>query len=65
MMHDPITEEIRRFRQEHAQRFQLNLDAICADLRKIQQECGHPVVTFKPKPYHSDRNENKLKQTAA
>lgn len=48
-MKDPIVEEIRRYRQEHAQRFQLDLAAICADLRKIQQQCDHPVVTLPPK----------------
>lgn len=48
-LQDPIVEEIRTFRAEHAQRFDGNLVAICADLRKIQQECQHPIVAFPPK----------------
>lgn len=47
-MNDPIVEEIRCFRQEHAQRFHCNLAEICADLRQIQATCGHPVVTLPP-----------------
>ncbi len=52
-MKDPIVEEIRKYRLEHAQRFQFDLGKICADIRKIQQKCGHPVVNFKPKPVQS------------
>lgn len=47
-MSDPIVEEIRLFRQEHAQRFHGNLAEICADLRQIQATCGHPVVALPP-----------------
>ncbi len=49
-MKDPIVEEIRKYRQEHAVRFEFDLAKICADLRQIQQTCGRPVVKFKPKP---------------
>jgi hypothetical protein len=60
-MNDPIVAEIRHFRQEHAQRFQLNLAAICADLRKLQQDCGHPVVTRRPKKCHPVRSPKSRK----
>jgi hypothetical protein len=43
-MKDPIVEEVRRFRREHAQRFGNNLQAICEDLRQHQAACGHRIV---------------------
>ncbi len=67
-MSDPIVEEIRVFRQEHAQRFHGNLVEICADLRQIQATCGHPVVTLPPQrlPVASLRNiEEPLRKIAA
>jgi hypothetical protein len=48
-MKDPIVEETRRARDEHARRFGLDIHAICEDLRRIQRECGHPVVRLKPR----------------
>jgi hypothetical protein len=53
-MIDPIVDEIRQFREEHAQSFHGDLETICEDLRKIQQEYEHPVVTFPPKRLHQD-----------
>lgn len=32
-MIDPIVEEFRKYRDEHARRFNYNLDMICEDLR--------------------------------
>jgi hypothetical protein len=34
---------------EHARRFGFDLDAICEDLRKIQQTCGHRIVSLPPR----------------
>lgn len=51
-MTDPIVDEVRQFRQIHAQRFHGDLEAICQDLRKLQQECGHPIATFQPQYLH-------------
>ncbi len=48
-MKDPIVEEVRRHRREHAQRFNNNLDAICEDLRRHQASSGHPIVRLKPR----------------
>ena len=48
-MKDQIVEEVRRHRQEHSERFNNDLDAICDDLRRHQKECGHPVVRLKPR----------------
>lgn len=48
-MTDPIVEEVRKARWEHAKRFGFDLDAICEDLRRIQKVCGHRVVSLPPK----------------
>jgi hypothetical protein len=46
---DPILEEIWKARDEHARRFNYDLKAICADLRKIEKQSGRRVVVRKPK----------------
>lgn len=43
-MKDPIVEEVRKHRAEHARKFDFNLAAICEDLKSIQQASGHRVV---------------------
>lgn len=48
-MKDPIVEEVRKARQDHAKEFDHDLSAICRDLKRIEQECGHPIVSFQPK----------------
>ena len=46
-MNNPIIDEVRRIRDEHARKFNYDLSAICADLREHQKTCGHPVVSLK------------------
>ena len=48
-MSDPIVEEVRRHRMEHTRKFGGDLDRICEDLRRIQQESGCQVVRRPPK----------------
>jgi len=48
-MKDPIVEEIRKFRDEHAKKFNYDLDAICEDFKSSQIKCGHKLVRLKPK----------------
>jgi hypothetical protein len=43
-MKDPIVEEVRKARQDHAKEFRHDLAAICNDLRRIEIECGHRLV---------------------
>lgn len=49
MKKDPIVEEIRKIRQNHAAKFNYDLKSICADLKEKEKNCGHPVVSFPPK----------------
>lgn len=55
MASDPIVEEIRRIRQEHAKRFNYDLRAIVADLRKLEQEHPERLVSFPPKRLRKTR----------
>jgi len=47
---DPIVEEIHRFREEYAKKFDYDPERIFLDLRRQQEESGVPVVSFAPKP---------------
>ncbi len=48
-MKDPIVEEVRKHRNEHAQKFNGELSKICADLHRVQETSGHDVVRLAPK----------------
>ena len=49
MRDDSILDEIHRFREEYAKRFNYDLNAICQDLREQQQKSGHKIVSFPPR----------------
>lgn len=51
-MNNPLINDVRRVRDEHARKFNYDLAAICADIREHQKTCGHPVVTLKAKTRH-------------
>jgi hypothetical protein len=48
-MEDHIVEEVRRVRDEHAARFNYNLDAIVADLKRSEAEREWPRASFAPR----------------
>ncbi len=48
-MDDPIVEEIRKYREQYAAKFNYDLAAICKDLRERQATCGREVVSRPPK----------------
>ena len=50
MFRDPIVEEIRKHRQNYAAQFNHDIDAICEDIRRKQQQSGRQVVSRKPRP---------------
>ena len=49
MKDDPVVEEVRRARQEHAKRFDYDLKAIVAALKEHEQEHPERLVSFPPK----------------
>ena len=46
---DPIVEEVRRLRDEHAASFDYDLDKIFQDLKEREGKSGHKVVSLQPK----------------
>ena len=48
-MKDPIVEEVRKFRDEHAAQFNYDLDAIYADMKRIESESKEPRVSLGPR----------------
>lgn len=48
-MNDPIVEEVREARRNHARKFGHDLGAIIKDLKRIEKECGHRVVALPSK----------------
>ena len=50
MRDDPIVDEIRKIRQEHTDKFNGDLHAICEDLRRRERESGRKYVSYPPRP---------------
>jgi hypothetical protein len=48
-MTDPIVEEVRKYRNEHAKQFNYDLGAIVADLMKSQESHKDRLVRLKPR----------------
>jgi hypothetical protein len=48
-MEDPIVEEVRRIREEHAAEFDYDVDAIFADFKRLEAESEQPRVSFGPR----------------
>ncbi len=49
MFEDPIVAEIRRYRAEHAAKYDHDLDRICGALRERQAKSSRKVVKLSPK----------------
>jgi len=49
MWEDPIVNEVRRVREEHAARFAYDLDRICAELKEQENESGRKYVSYSPR----------------
>jgi hypothetical protein len=46
---DPIVDEIHRIREEHAKKFDYNVDAIFRELQEQQRRSGRKYLTLAPK----------------
>jgi hypothetical protein len=49
MWNDPIVEEVRKAREEHAARFDYDLTRIFQDLKEREDKSGRKVVSLQPK----------------
>lgn len=58
-MNDPIVEEIRKYREEHAARFNYDLDTIIADIQRSQAARDWPIASFEPQRI-TKRSEDEL-----
>lgn len=53
MWKDPIVEEVRKVREEHAKKFNYDIHAICQDIRKQERRSRRKLVTLPPKRPHT------------
>jgi len=49
MIEDPIVKEIRKYRQEHTEKYEHDLSKICEALKKKEKESGKKVVNLEPR----------------
>ncbi len=50
MIEDPIVEEIRQYRAEHAAQYGNDLNKICIAFREREKQSQKQFVSFDPKP---------------
>ena len=51
MWEDSIVEEIRKYRDEHASKFDYDIDIIYKDLKEKEKKNNNKKITLKPKIY--------------
>lgn len=61
---DEIVEEVRKIRNEHAAKFDYDISAICADIRRKQKESGRKVVTTRKSMVEKGEAEPQLLKVA-
>ena len=49
MRKDPIVEEVRRARNQHAAKLRYDLDAICRNLKEEEQQGRRKLVSLPPR----------------
>ncbi len=49
MWNDEIVEEVRKYRETYAAKFNFNLQAMYEDLKKAEKKSKHKKVSFRPK----------------
>jgi len=49
MWDDPIVKEVRKIREEHAARFDYDLERIFQDLKEHERQSGREVISLPPK----------------
>jgi hypothetical protein len=56
---DEIVDEIRRARNEHAEKFKYDISAICADIRQKQKESGRKIVSLEKTDTEGDKSNTR------
>ncbi len=49
MWNDPIVEEVRKIREQHASKFDYDLNAIYKDLKETEKQSDHEVINLPAK----------------
>ena len=57
MIDDPIVAEVRKARDEHAAKFNYDLDAIFRDLKEKERSSGRKYVRYQPRSVKSQDQE--------
>ena len=68
MTDDPIVEEVRRIRHEHAEKFNNDVAAIFEDYRRLAKEGSRPQVSFprgEPRDQYGTVDESSQTKKAA
>lgn len=52
---DEIVDEVRRVRREHAEKFNYDISAICADIRRKQADSGRRVISLEQKEVEKEK----------
>lgn len=60
MWENEVLDEIRKYRDEHAKKFNYDIKAICEDIRRRQNASGRTIIKapLKP-PQHAKKNARK------
>ena len=61
---DEIVEEVREARERHAAKFNYDISAICADIRRKQAESGRKIVSPAKEKKEKDVEEPDLLKAA-
>ena len=59
-MKDPIVEEVRKYRQEHVEKFGGDLNLVYEDIRCHQANSGHKIVRLQPKKLPREQTMQKF-----
>ena len=59
-MADTIVEEVRSVRDAYAREFNYDLHAMCADLRREQEQSGDKVVSLPRRPVRFKQSDEEL-----
>jgi hypothetical protein len=49
MWEDPIVEQVRKVREEHAAKFNYDLQALCRDVKEREKQGGWKLVSLPPR----------------
>lgn len=58
---DEIVEEVREARDKHAAKFNYDISAICADIRRKQAESGRKIVSLSKNEKEETKETDLLK----